>query len=156
MAAVPNWLIGKHVTAITVAGVTAATDGTLTITAASAGNPQSLAGYIDGIDFTIQNTTENIQSIDQRRANYVITESETSFTLTEILKTNDSAGAPKNILAPIGMLYDYALVTLTRGGRTWSFMSVVGSYSESINKGKSTGKIELKMVDPGTSNPIYS
>jgi hypothetical protein len=156
MAIIPTWLLGRHVTAFTAAGVTVAADGTLTTSASSAGNPQNLAGFIDAIDFTASNTTENIQSIDQRRANYVITESETSFTLTEILKTNDSAGAVKNIFAALSLTYDYALITLTRGGRTWAFTGVIGSYTENINKGKSTGKIELKMVDSGGSNPTLT
>jgi hypothetical protein len=154
--ALPTWFLGKHVTAITAAGVTVGADGTLTISSSSSGNPQSLSGFIDGIEFTLQNTTENIQSIDQRRANYVITESETSYTLTEILKSNDSSGTPKNILAALGITYDYVLITLARGGRTWAFTGVIGSYSETINKGKSTGKLEVKMADSGAANPSYT
>lgn len=156
MAVLPNWLLGRNVTAITVAGVTVAVDGTTTTSTASTSNPQNLAGYIDGIELNSQNTTENIQSIDQRRANYVITESETSFTLTEILKGNDSVGTPRNILAACYYSYDQALFTMSRGGRTYAFLGVLSSYAESINKGKSTGKLEIKMIDPGTANPSYT
>ena len=156
MTVLPNWLLGRNVTALTVAGVTVDGTGTTTTTASSASNPQNLAGYIDGIELSSQNTTENIASIDQRRANYVITESETSVTLTEILKNNDSAGAPRNILAAAYYNYDQALFTMTRGSRTFSFLGVMASYAENINKGKSTGKLEIKMVDPGSANPSYS
>ncbi|MCW3053294.1 MAG: hypothetical protein JWN14_2464 [Chthonomonadales bacterium] len=153
--AVPNWLLGRNVTAITAAGVTIDAAGAVTVSSSSSGNPQSLSGSIDGIEVTQQNTTENIQSIDRRSANYVITESETSITLTEILKGNDSSGTPKNVLAALGNGYDYAQITLSRGGRAWTFVCVISSYVESINKGKSTGKLEVKQIDTGSGNPTY-
>lgn len=156
MPQVPTWLLGKHVTALTAAGVTLDANGNTTTSSSSSSNPQSISGRIDGIELTQSNTTENIQSIDRRPANYVITESETSMTLTEILRSNDSVSTPTNVLAHLGNTFDYALINLTRGGLTFGFYCVIGSYSETINKGKSTGKLEVKMIDDGAANPTLS
>lgn len=147
--ALPNWLLGRNVTTVTVSPATVAGDGTFSV-----GAGVSFTGFIDGIEVNAQNTTENIQSIDQRRANYVITESETSVTLTEILKGNDSSATPKNLLAQIAFNgNDIQQFSMNRGGRVFTFLGVVSTYAENINKGKSTGKMELKMVDPGAANP---
>ena len=152
MAKIPTWLLGRHITTITLTPLTVAADGTLT-----PGTAASLSGYIDGVELTGQKTTENIQSIDNIRANYVVTEIETSVTLTEILKTNDTSGTPTNILASAYYsAFDLALVTLARGGRSYTFYSLMSSYAENINKGKSTGKMDCKMVDPGVANPAYA
>lgn len=151
--ALPNWLLGRNVSSVTASPCTVAADGTVTV-----GSAWVLTGWIDGLEFNSQNTTENIQSIDNPKANYVITENETTVTMTEILKGNDSNTTPRNYLAQIAYnITPSGIVqfSMNRGGRVFTFVGVISTYAENINKGKSTGKMELKMVDTGStiSNP---
>lgn len=152
MVAVPSWLLGKHATTITITGQDISGTGMLTNAAAGA---KSLVGYLDEISINAENTTEMIQSMDVRRENEVIVGTRTTITFTEILKANDSSGTPLNILADAAMLFDYAKAIITRGGRTWTFYGLIKDYNEDIRRGKSTGRLQLVMVDPGIANPSY-
>lgn len=153
MTAIPIWLLGKHVTAVTVTPQTVSTAGVLTPSTPV----ETLVGFWDEIDITSENTLENIQSADQRRDNNVITGTGTTVRVVEILKTNDSSATPTNLLATL--FYgsaDYYQVTLTRGGRSFSFYGVARSYNEGYRRGKSVATGEFAMVDPGASNPTYT
>ncbi len=152
MVAIPTWLLGRHVTAITITGQTVAADGTLS----TSGSARSLVGRLDEITFNQENETEEIQALDKRAKNPVIVSSGSSFTFIEILRSNDATVTPTNILADVGQLFDYILVSCTRGGRIWAGYFVIKSYQESIRRGKSTGQLTVETVDVSTANPTYT
>lgn len=160
MVAIPIWLIGKHVSAITITPQDIASDGTLSNNSVGA---KSLVGMLDQIEMNQENDLENIQALDIRRNNNVIVGTGTSFTLTQILRQNDVAGTPTNILAAVsnGMTglsggADIHLINITRGGRSFAFYGIARSYNETINRGKSTCRLVVDMVDPGSANPAYT
>jgi len=150
---IPPWLLGKHVTTVSATPLTVAVDGTYTT-----GSASTLIGRCDEITFSSRNATENISPMDDRQTNEVIVESATSLTLVEILQSNPIAAS--NLLAQIAYGYDYNLFTIARAGKTFSFIGVVGDYTESLRKGKSTGTLNVQMVSVssginGTTPPAY-
>lgn len=147
MASVPVWLIGKHVTACQIfCGVTVAANGTITD-----GSGTTIYGHLADVNIESQNELENISEMAQRRQNFVIIESGTTFVLTELLKSNGT-----NILASAGYVSDYVKITLTRGGQSFTFYGVIESYSESLVKGSGRGVMRVRMVDSGAANPSYA
>lgn len=147
MPAVPTWFTasGGYPFTVSITRVTRGADGTLSSQASN-----SLLGQLDSVTLSSENTQENISAMDSRRGNNVILESATTFTLEEILKGNGT-----NILANVAYSFDYALISVTRGGQSYSFYGVIGSYSESLRKGKSMGTLTVTMVDPASGNPTY-
>jgi hypothetical protein len=109
-----------------------------------------LTGVLDSVDVHASNTVENVASVGQRLAHYVVVESETSLKLVEILKARG-----RNFLADICCRCDYAKVVLTRGEQSWSFVGLVGEYLEQIRSGKSCGVLTLLQVHFGENNPVY-
>lgn len=150
MAKIPTWLLGKHATTINIIPQTVAADGTLT-----AGTSAPLIGYLDSIEYNLTPETEDIQAMDKRAGNKVIVTDTFGIVLTEILKTNDVGATPTNILANLASLGDYFSFVCTRGGRTFTFFGLRGAYKENINRGKSTGALNIDYVDAGVTNPTY-
>ena len=145
MSAIPNWLVGRNVTSISITPQTVgATTGTLT-----AGTLVTLAGLLDEISLEQTNETENIAPLDVRQNNEVITGSGTSLTLTEILSAN--TGTTYNVLSQAAQSTDIAVVTFTRQGKVWTITGVIGSYSERIVRGKSVGTCNLKPTGIGAT-----
>lgn len=136
MSVVPTWLIGRFVTAISVIPQTVGSDGTLT-----AGTSHSMTGRLDEITWTGENTTESIMGFDTRQDNKVITESGVTLELTEIL--DQQAATNTNVLSAVYAASDYVLVTFTRGGKAFTGFFTVGTYNESLVRGKSVGKLSL-------------
>lgn len=152
MAKIPQWLLGRHITAITIALCTVAADGTVTVLSAT-----SLSGFLNQISLSGEKEKVTIQSIDRYAINTVYTGGGTSMVITELLKTNDSSGTPTNILAAsYYTANDYCQIVLTRGSRTFTLYAGMGSYVEEETRGESTGKMTLDPIDAGTTNPVYT
>lgn len=141
----PNWLIGKNVTNISIAGITIDASGTITVASSS-----SLVGQLDEIQPNSHNTTEEINAMDRRAENEVIISSGSGLTLVEILKRSG------NVLAPIGENYDHCQIVFTRGGRTHTGQYVIKDYNETMRKGKSVGQMTVGPIDNGGTNPTIS
>ncbi len=164
MATIPLWLLGYGVSTITARAQTVDAAGLLS----NSGAAETLVGVIDELSYNGRNVTENINPLTAAVENEVVVEINDFVTLAEILAPDDSsatAGAysvlPKiwalggaDVTGPI----QYLLVTVTRGGNTWSFYSVIQEYSESIRHGKCVGRLTVQMVDiePASPNPAYS
>lgn len=145
MTGIPVWILGRHLTTASLTQQLIASDGTFT-----PGSSWSLLGQLDEIDVETTNELENITPMDVRQNNYVPVSTESTFTLTEILKSNGV-----NILANAAVAGDYWYVVLTRGGQSWGFYGVVESYNEGLRRRKTTGRLVLKMLNPGIANPAY-
>jgi len=139
---VPRWVLGRHLTAITVTPLVRDAQGTLTITtlgtvlgrsAQSATAAKSLSGYVDGVRFGSRPAQDLIMPIDQTVANYEIMYDDFDLQLIEILhiKTTGSAGyAP--ILPYLAANYEYFLVSFTRGGQTWDCYFKRGDFTDGV------------------------
>lgn len=137
MSTVPQWLLGREVTAIAIIPQTVGAGGVLT-----PGTSAPLTGLLDEIAPDEYNDTENIVPMDVRQDNEVIIGSGIRLMLREILSPN--TGASFNVLAQAGALYDYVSVTFTRSGLTpFTSFFVIKGYTESIVRGKSMGTLTL-------------
>ncbi len=150
MAAIPLWLRGRDIADGGVFTITLQTVNPLTGALTPSGSAVSLIGNWDDIAIDSTPEVEEISSADASRQNDVILKERTEFTITEILK---KAGV--NILAAANATGDYFYIALARGQQAWGFYGLRGAYSESIGKGKSTGRGTFTMIDPATQNPIY-
>lgn len=139
-ANVPTWLIGKFVTGMAAIGQIVATNGDL-----SNDTTYSLVTLLDEITPEATNDTENIVPLDVRQNFEVIVGSGQAITLVEILNQQTGTSAPAgNCLQQLSYAYDIALITFTRSGLVFSGYFTIGSYGESIRRGKSVGTLTCK------------
>lgn len=130
MSTIPQWIIGRNAVA-TIAPVTVATDGTVTV-----GTVTTLTAILDEVSTGLENQTEQIVPYDVTINQNVKIGSGQTITLIEILN-------PAAVLAEAGMAGDYAQVTIARGGKTWTFVGLIMRYEEPIRRGKSVGTLTL-------------
>jgi hypothetical protein len=143
VAQLPRWLLGKHLTAITVTPQTMATDGTLS----GAIGAQNLKGYIDYVRLEGDPMLEMIQSVDRTIAHYEGTIEDFTIVLGEIL-AHKEAHVP--ILPSMAWDYDFYLVAFTRGGQTYSCYLRRGTFRDGVTAfGKNTCELTMRSLDIG-------
>lgn len=149
MATVPVWLRGRDIGGGTfsITPLTVASNGALS----AATSASSMLGNWEDVSIDSNPEEEEISSADATRQHNELLKDATDITISEILKRNGT-----NILAGLFASYNVFLVTLVRGGQTWAFYGLRGTYSEQISKGKSLGRATFRMIDPGAANPTYS
>lgn len=144
MPQIPSWLLGRHVTAISVTGATADALGNL-----SQGTQKSLQTSLQGVRLSVQRRRDEISAVTSPRANNVYADIDSSVILTEILKRSG-----ENILVAIARDYDYVYITFSRN-QTWAGYFLVGDYEEAVdNKGRNVGTLSVFQVDDG-AGPVY-
>ena len=146
MPDIPNWLIGKHVTAFTITPQTVGTAGAL-----SDGTSQSLVGQLDEIQYSYNAQAEEINALDSTRENNVIITKGNGLRLTEILKKIGT-----NVLASASNISDVQKVIFTRGAQSTTLYGLVTGYNETIRRGKSVADVILSPIDAGTGTYVYS
>ena len=144
---IPQWLVpnGSGPFSVSISPITVDTSGKIESKA-----EHTLTGVIDSIDIRTRSRVENISPMNRRLVNYVVIDRETSFTLVEILKSKGT-----NFLASIAVNSSYAMISLTRGEQTWSFVGLVGEYTEKIRRGKSCAALSIVQADIESVNPEY-
>lgn len=148
MAFTPNFLLGKHLTALTVAPITEAADGTITVQSSS-----SLLGYVDGVRFSSDPQLEMIQSLGRYGANYENLLEDSSISIVEILRRSQGGIFP--LLPVVAASYDAAQFVLTRGGKTYTYQGRRSSFRDGVeNFGKNTCELTLRPIDIGTGTGI--
>jgi hypothetical protein len=157
MATIPTPLLGRHVSSVTVRWQTPDANGLL---GNGTSTTQTITGIIDGVEIQGTNQTETINNLTSTRENEVVIESADSIVLTEIMRDGINA-ANVNVLAAIWTnadSADYCLVTIARGGNSFTFYGLMSDYSESIRKGKNTARMTFQMIDIDASmaNPVYA
>lgn len=164
MATVPIWLLGYGVSTITARAQSVNAAGLLS----DSGAAETLVGVIDELSYNGRNVTESINPLTAAVENEVVVEINDFVTLAEILAPDDSSATvgaygvlPKLWAlggADVAGAIQYMLVTVTRGGNTWSFYGISQEYSESIRHGKCVGRLTVQMVDIEASlpNPSYA
>lgn len=157
---VPMWVLGKHLTAITVQPCSRAADGTLTVLTAGSGGdsgmvyPTSMKGYIDYVRLSTDPMHDMIQAVDRSVAHYEITLEDYMVTLGEILHQKITGGW-RPLLPTINGLYDHMKVVFTRGGQSYTFFGKRGSFNDGVQAyGKNTCELTLKSIDVGANLPL--
>lgn len=143
--AVKKFLLGKHLTAITVAGGTE-TGGTITWTTAV-----SLAGIGDYVRVSDDRMLDMITAVDATFAHYEKTLNDSSLSVGEILRNGT-----RSVLEELSATYDFVKVVFTRGGTTWTYKGRIATYGDGVaSQGKNTGEMSLKPIDDGGA-PLLS
>lgn len=141
MAAIPSWLLGRHVTTITVTGVLADNFGNLTLSTTG-----SLTGQLASVKIRSTPTKENISSVDSAIAHNVITEENSSLELEEILRLQGS----QQVLPFMAANFTYLKVVFSRAGNTYTYWGSRGEFEDGIeSKGKNTCRLNLDQIDIG-------
>jgi len=147
MPAVPNWCLGRHLTAVTLTPQAVDTSGNLT-----AGTARTITGQAKSIKIKPITKHEDIRPVNSVRANHVITGYDTTVEIELII----AQGATGNALTEIWTTYDYVNVSFTRGGKTWAGYFVIGELEDGIaEQGKNVATLALHQVDIGAL-PTYS
>lgn len=173
--AIPVWLTAQNITTVTVQALVANTAGVLSTTGDGV---ETLYGAVREVLYNGVLRSESVTALTSVRENEVPIERDDSFTLVEMLKSDDAnayhASAPQyNILAKLWAMHmaatpvHYVRVTFSRGktgvgggpgGLSWSFDGLIQSYDEEWNKGVSTGRMTIQMIDlgDGVTNPTVT
>lgn len=146
----PNWLKGKHLTAVTANGCSVDAAGVITD-----GTDRSLAGYIDAVMFDSSPSLEMIQSVDRTVAHYENIYEDFTMTLVEILRIKQGSATP--FLPTIAAGFNIIKFVFTRGGQTYTMYGQRGDYKDGVQGfGKNSCSLTIRPVDigTGTGNPV--
>lgn len=156
---IPLWLLGQHVTTLT---VTAQSVDSAGLFSDLVGYSFALVAFVDEITYSGRRTTESIVPLTSTRDNEVVIEQDDTITLGEIMRTDDSTilGSQFTMLTALFMKSgkQNVKVLFTRGGNSITYYGVMQNYREVIRKGKSVAMMNLQIVDfpDATANPAYS
>lgn len=150
----PLWLLGKHLTAVTITPCTEdATTG-----AVSEGSANTLTGQIDFVRLAIDPVTDTIMPVNATRVHTEILLNSDGLVLGEIL-TRKNGVISEPILPALAYAYDILKVVFTRGGKTWTYYGRRGPFSDGVSSpGKNICELTLLPIDvSGTPNElVYS
>lgn len=107
-------------------------------------------GNVTDLTFSLNNTMENLTTMDRSIANFVPVEADAILKMTELEKTVG------NLAALASYTHSLFKAVVTRGDKGWTFYCSVESYEMSASKPRVTGVLTLRMIDPGTGNPVYA
>jgi hypothetical protein len=138
----PQFAIGKHLTAFTMTPVTWDSGGTITYVTAS---NYVCYGHLTDVNLEISKANENLTPMNRPYANHVPYETDATYSASEIEK---SVG--QNKLAAAIADYSHFKITLTRGAQTWTGHAMAQNYKMAASKPRIAGTLELVMFDIGT------
>jgi len=138
--ATKRWLLGKHLTAITVA---TGSDSGGTITWATA---VSLANKGDYVSISDDRMLEMIAAVDATQTHYEKTLNDSSLSVGEI-----RINGTRSVLEAATAIADLIKVVFTMGGTTYTFLGTVEHFGDGVRSyGKNTAELNLKPIDYGT------
>ena len=154
MASIPLWLTGRGTSAVLARTQIPDANGLL---GNGTGVVLNLTGLVDEIDLNGEDLTQEINALTATLENQVGYLIDDSWTIREIMRS----GLGNQFLASLWYNADdadHVLVTVTRGGNTWTGIWVMLDYNEDITKPKSVAELIVRMVDLGNqfSNPDFS
>jgi len=158
--AVPEWLIGRGITTITVT----AQEFSGGVLATPAG--QSAVDFftvVDRIYYEHEVELVDVSPTTSRQRNMVILTTGGTFTLTENMRRASAGGAHSfNGLALLFHTWDYFRLVFTRAEKTYTFYAVNGGFTEEVGRGKSPAQAHFApagTVETGVAqsrNPSYT
>jgi hypothetical protein len=161
--AIPNWLLGRHVTAVQVAvqtlnestgalanaGVSAVDVSNIVLTTGShsSGTIAFTNGLLNEIRLSSDRSVENINPVNRTFAHYVPILQGYDITVSEVMRS----GVALCLLANVwfGGDTNYILFSFARGGNKWAGYFIMTGYSETIQRGKNVAMMTLTSVDNG-------
>lgn len=151
---IPQWLLGQHLTAISVAPITFDSAGLITV-----GTARPISGYIDGVEISPMNRLEMIQSIDQLWAHNQPIMYDTALKITEIKGKKTTVYTP--VLNKIFATYLLGQVTFTMGAEVWTGAFAFEGLRDGINAfGKNTMEATFMQIDTtrnsGTAPVVFT
>ena len=150
MAAVPVWLLGRHLTAVTLTQQSVAADGTLTPGTGSA--IKTLTALCNRVKLRSNPMLEDVGPVNKTKANNVILQDDFTLEIEVLLKSSG-----ENPLAAAVTASDYFVCVFTRGGQTWTQTVVRGEFDDGVeNQGKNTSTLVLHCADISATNPVLS
>ena len=164
MATIPNFLVGRHVTALSitvqsVAGATGVLSDTavvanlITSTGALHTNLAHTVELSGDIEYNPRRSTEQINGITRNRAHHVRLQHGGDMTLTEILRRGN------DVCRLAACWFEgssrFCRVVLARGQQKFTVYMKMSSYRESYQKGQNVGVMTLKFIDANTP-PTYT
>ena len=147
MAQLRPFLLGKHLTAVTVAGITVATDGTMTI-----GTPVSIRAGIMSVDPSDEVEMEDIRPVWSEQINMVETGAGSSLGL-ETLQFSDGYQA----LTALKVGYKYCYAAWQQGTELFQGYYKIGAWRGGIKmRGANPVTLELHPCDPSEVQVTYT
>lgn len=144
MATIPQWLLGRHLTAVVLTPMTVAVDGTLT-----AQTPQNITFYTQSIELESEVLGEDIRPVNSPIANFVGHTEDSTLTL-EILLHQAGAGTPSNPVASVMATHNVFEISFTRGGSTWAGTFARQSLRDGVrSRGRNVSVAVFRQVDAG-------
>jgi hypothetical protein len=152
MATIPLWLLGRHLTAVTLIPQTVnATTGVL-----SAGTTQTLTVVTKSITIRREPQSEDIRPVNSSVVNNVNHSDDSTLDLTILLRQGVGAIARNQIEDAIAAS-DYFQANFTSGAKAWSGYFTRGTSTDGVtNYGANEASITLRQIDVGSANPTYT
>ena len=157
---------GRHLTAFHLILQTINSDGSLAGgTDFKLTEKSSFTGYLEDVEFDVEQNVDDGTVLGSPIDNDIPTTYRHSLTLTEPLRYNSGANVGNQLAEAITNAATngdgtvgtpFCKLTLARGGKTWTFYSVMRTYRESYRKNKFVGVMTLSVTDVGTANPTYA
>jgi hypothetical protein len=155
MANNPNWVLGKHITALNLyAGSRDASSGVVTWSTTA----NSLSYLVDYVRVSDDRGLEMLVSLDSAYAHYELGLLDFTITIGEILskKTSTPTGT---VLAGLAQSCQYIKVVFTRGGNTYTFFGTIRHFGEAMDSFvKNTNEMILApyVADPAVAPLSYA
>lgn len=147
---IPPWLMGWDVTSVTARYQVANSSGVL-------GNGSSavrtLTGVIDAIEYSGEDTEEEISPLTSRYENTVAIAINDRLRLVEIMGNNVNYNFLAGLKNNGESGGEYLLFTLARSGNSIQYVGTMGELRESVRQGKSVLTLEVAFADVFDDTP---
>lgn len=154
MATIPQWLLGRHLVAITITPQTITAAGVL-----GDGTASALVAVADSVSLSLVPAHEEINPVNSVRANNVITHDDGSVQVGIIEVHDGSDPDPLEALVVAGDVFKVVFTKGTKSGsvKTWTGYFTRGNCSFGIQgRGKQIASLELLQVDAGVNTMVRS
>jgi len=152
MASIPIWFRGKDLSSVILYPQTIGTAGALTDA-----QTKTLTTQIDSIQVNLTSANDNINAVNQPRANHTVIEDDftVSLTLNEVHNASDPDPGLTAFLAYEVFKLVFVKGTQTGSIRTWTLYGTRASHSSGVQgKGGQKSTLELASVDTGATSYI--
>lgn len=140
MATIPNWLLGRHLTSVTLTGQSVDASGNM-----SAGTAQPMTTLIENIEFGVDPALVQVNAVNDTVANYMLPLDDYTITITEIIRANATP-----VLLLFAANYAVGYFVFTRGSNTFAMYCIRGAFADGVkDPGKNTVSLTLRPVGIG-------
>ena len=161
--ALPNWLLGRHVTAVRIqvqtlnestgalasAGSGSANRADIVVTTGShaLGTLAFTTGVLNEMRIVSDKESDNISPVNRQIAHAVPVKVGYDITISEVLRSGANLQLCANVW--FGGATNYVLLTAAYGGNRWEIYALMTGYNETAQRGKNVGILTMTSVDNG-------